>query len=72
MWALAVLVVTIFTFQKRILGLGLARIGLIIAVISLFLVALFGLSSLSAAARALATPKPPTWCSPRPRVTPSP
>lgn len=44
MWALAVLVVAIFAFQQSFTGLGLARIGLIIAVISLFFVGIFALS----------------------------
>jgi ACR3 family arsenite transporter len=44
MWALAVLVVAIFAFQESFSGLGFARIGLIIAVISLFFVGLFILS----------------------------
>lgn len=43
MWALAVLVVTIFAFQASFSGLGLVRIGLIIGVISLFFVGLFAL-----------------------------
>jgi ACR3 family arsenite transporter len=44
MWALAALVITIFAFQESFSGLGFARIGLIIAVISLFFVGLFVLS----------------------------
>jgi ACR3 family arsenite transporter len=44
MWALAVLVVAIFAFQRSFSGLGLLRIGLIIAVISLFFLGLFVLS----------------------------
>ena len=44
MWALAVLVVAIFAFQPSFTGLGLARIGLIIGVISLFFVGIFALS----------------------------
>ena len=44
MWALAVLVVAIFAFQSSFTGLGLARIGLIIAVISLFFIGIFALS----------------------------
>ncbi len=44
MWALAVLVVAIFAFQPSFTGLGLARVGLIIAVISLFFVGIFALS----------------------------
>jgi ACR3 family arsenite efflux pump ArsB len=44
MWALALLVVAIFAFQPSFGNLALARIGLIIAVISLFFVGLFILS----------------------------
>jgi ACR3 family arsenite transporter len=44
MWALAVLVVAIFTFQRSFSGLGLLRIGLIVGVISLFFLGLFALS----------------------------
>ena len=44
MWALAALVVTVFAFQPSFSGLGLVRIGLIVAVISLFFVGLFALS----------------------------
>ena len=44
MWALALLVVTIFAFQASFSGLGLVRIGLIVGVISLFFMGLFVLS----------------------------
>ena len=43
-WALAVLVVAIFAFQSSFSSLEMSRIGLIIAVISLFFVGIFALS----------------------------
>jgi len=44
MWALAVLVITIFAFEESFGGIALLQIGLIIGVISLFFVGLFVLS----------------------------